>query len=346
MVGTDIPVYMEEYDKYYNELRFDIGDYDGTRQPGWILLCYGCKQITDDFTLLKFIQATFVNIAIFTFFKRESKYVFCCITLYALTSYLLINFNILRQSISLGFVLLFVSYYKDKRYILSVLLLFMAYMFHNSAILTLIIPLFGLIRYNKYVIVCFFASFLAILVALIRMDMESSFEALVESGFMGDGMSDMTELYLKSDRLGAREAQMGVVRLFRIFAIVCVVVFYFKKYKDLYFGGLGLSYLLFLVFSFVIPIMFRFGVYFEIPFYVILSSVVMECPLGRHSQIRCLFFIFAFMVYSYFPYKDYSRKYQGASYRYIDQYYPYHSVLNPKVEDEIDRNKVNFFKWL
>ena len=69
MVGTDITEYIYEYNNFYNkELRFDVGNYEGERQPGWVLLCYFCKQITNDITLLKFIQATFVNVSIFLFF--------------------------------------------------------------------------------------------------------------------------------------------------------------------------------------------------------------------------------------------------------------------------------------
>lgn len=344
MVGSDTPVYMEEYNKFYNELRFDVGDIEGNRQPGWILLCYLCRQITDDFTLLKLIQASFVNYSIFSFFKRESKYVFCCITLYALTSYLLINFNILRQSISLGFILLFISYYKEKKYVLSVLFMFLSYMFHNSALLAFIIPIWGILKYNKMVVVGLTVFFVILFVILIRMDMDSIMNSLIESGYLGDGMSEMSEIYVKSDRLGVREAKMGIVRLLRVSAILCVVIYYLKKSKNLYMGGLGLTYLTFLVSSFVMPIMFRFGIYFEIPFYIILSSVIIEYPLGRLRQIRYLVYILLFMIYSYFPYKEYTVRYSGSPYRYFDQYYPYHCVLNPEVENDIDRNKVNFFK--
>lgn len=346
MVGTDIPVYMEEYDKLYNELRFDVGDIEGKRQPGWILLCYGCRQITDDFTLLKLIQAIFANIAIFSFFRRESKYVFCCITIYALTSYLLINFNILRQSIALGFVLYFISFYKQKRYVLSVLFLFFAYMFHNAALVALIIPIFGMIKYSKKMLL--FLGFLSVLLVyiILKIDLETMLDFIFEGEYMGEGMSEMGNIYAKSDRLGVKEANIGIISFFRVVAIFIVTLYYIKQKKDIYLGGLALTYLLFLVLSFVLPIMFRFGTFFEIPFYIVLSSVIIEFPLGRLYQVRRLFYIFAFLFYSFFPYKEYMTKYPGSNYRYIDQYYPYHSVLNPEVEESIDRQKILFFKWM
>lgn len=345
MVGTDIPVYMDEYNKYYNSLRFDVGAIEGKRQPGWVLLCYGCRQITHDFTLLKLIQSFFVNIAIFSFFKRESKYVFCCITLYALSSFLLINFNILRQGIALGFILYFISSYKRKKYILSVLFLFMAYMFHNSALLALIIPIFGLIKYNKKLLIGVAGFFVIIIIILLKTDLESLMYSFIEGDYMGEGMSEMSEIYLKSNRLGVQEAKMGVGKFFRVSVLFGVSIYYIQKYRELYIGGLGLVYIVFLVFSFVLPIMFRFGAYFELPFYLVLSSVIIEYPHGRLIRIRYVFYFLAFAIYSFFPYKQYTSRYIGSSYRYIDQYYPYHSIFEFDVENEIDRKKMMFFKF-
>ena len=75
MVGSDMPVYVDEYNNYYDTLRFDVGSsvVEGKRQPGWVLLSCLCRMITHDFLLFKLIHAIFVNYAIFTFFKKESQ---------------------------------------------------------------------------------------------------------------------------------------------------------------------------------------------------------------------------------------------------------------------------------
>lgn len=344
MVGTDIPVYMEEYDKFYNELRFDVGDVDGKRQPGWILLCYGCRQITDDFTLLKLIQATFVNIAIFSFFKKESKYVFCCISLYALTSYLLINFNILRQGIALGFILYFISFYKEKKYVLSVLFIFLAYMFHNSALVALIIPIWGIMKYSKNMLLCIGLLAVLLVYLILKIDLETMLDYVFEGEYLGEGISEVGNTYAKSDRLGVQEAKIGIIRIFRVSAIFLVVFYYIIKKRDIYLGGIVLTYLLFLVSSFVLPIMFRFGTFFELSFYIVLSSVVIEFPLGRLYQIRHFFYVGVFLIYSFFPYREYMMRYPGSKYRYIDQYYPYHSVLDPNVEEKVDYRMIQYLK--
>lgn len=342
MVGTDIPDYIDEYNHLYNELRFDVGDVDGKRQLGWILLCYLCRLITNDITLLKLLQAIFVNVSIFLFFKREAKYVFLCLTFYALSSYLLLNFNVLRQSISLGFALYAISYYKRKRYIFSLLFLYGAYLFHSSALVLLALPVFGVIKYNKYTLYVLSLLSLILFYFLFKIDMNSIFDFIFNE--FDEGLFEIGQSYVNSDRLGVQDTKLTYTRLFRILLILFVVLYYTKKCKNLYFGGMGLLYLVLLVFSFVVPIFFRFGTFYELPFYVILSTVIIEYPRNRLYQVRYVFYICAFALYSLFPLREYSRKYEGSQYRYIDQYYPYHSVLEPDVEDKVDHKKMQFFK--
>lgn len=224
--------------------------------------------------------------------------------------------------------------------------MFMAYMFHNSALVALIIPLYGIIKYNKKVLFFLITTIVAVIIIIMKMDLMTVLDFVLEGEYLGKGVSDIGNIYAKSDKLGVQDVKIGFVMLFRVVAIFIVVLYYIIKKKDVYFGGISLTYLLFLVSSFTFPIMFRFGSYFEVPFYVVLSSVVIEYPMGRLYQIRSLFYIGAFIFYSIFPCSEYMMKYPGSKYRYIDQYYPYHSVLDPKVEEKIDQNKINFFKWL
>ena len=135
-VGTDIPHYMKEY-KQFDVDNFKFSDlFEGgedRRQPGWILLMYVCRFFTEEFVFFKIIQAMFLNIAVFSFFRRETKNVFLCIFLYALISYLVLNFNLLRQSFALGFTLYGYTYLRNKQIAKYLLCVFAAFMFHNSA---------------------------------------------------------------------------------------------------------------------------------------------------------------------------------------------------------------------
>ena len=104
-------------------------------------------------------------------------------------------------------------------------------------------------------------------------------------------MSEMGNIYAKNERLGVQEGKVGVVHLFRAAVFFIVIFYYIKQKKDIYFGGIALTYIVFLILSFVVPIVFRFGTYFEIPFYVILSSVIIEYAFLHSEVFVSVFFI-------------------------------------------------------
>ena len=342
MVGSDIPGYMESYQRDYYRLRFDVGDIGGRHQPGWILLNYLCRQITDDFILLKFIQAIFVNVAIFSFFKRETKYVFLCITLYAITTYLIFNFNSLRQSFAIGFMLYYISYLKRNRYVLAAISLFGAFMFHNTALIGMIIPFFKFLKYDRRILMLLLGLSIVFVFFLIRLDFDTLLKTLIDSGYLGEGLEEHAEIYANSQKFEAREVGVGIGRYVQLLMIIYTIFYFVWKKKDMYVGGIGLIYLFMQVMNYAIPIMFRFRQYFDMSFYVMFSYVIMDISAGRFKQIRQLVIATCVALFLVFPIKEYLYKYPGSPYRYIDQYYPYHSIFNP----DVDYRKINYFKWI
>ena len=329
MVGVDIFRYVESYGKYYNTLRFDVSDMEGRLQPGWILISFLCRQISSDFLLFKIIQAVFLNIAVFSFFKRETKYPFVCVFLYAISSYLLLNFNILRQSFALGFVLFAISYFRRKQHIRGVVMSFLAFMFHNSAFIVFVIPFFAHLKYNKKVFVFLSIAFILISVILIRIDYETLAFRMIESGILGDNISELGEHHLENKKFEPRDIQVGITRFIQVVFFLCILLYYIKKKKDLFIGGLGFVYLMLVIINYSIPIVFRFGLYFSMVFFIVFATTVIEYPMGRFRQIRQIVFLFSILIFSFFPFREYMTRYEGSKYRYIDQYYPYHSIFNP-----------------
>lgn len=343
MVGSDIPLYMDSYGKEYNHLSFEIEELGGRYQPGWYLLNYICRQITDNFLLFKIIQAIFINIAVFSFFKRESKYVFLCVTLYAITTYLILNFNSLRQSFAIGFMLYYISYLKNDRYVLAILSLFGAFMFHNTAIVGIIFLIFKFLKYGKRTIALMSVLSLIVVFILMRLDIDGVTKMLIESGYFEGNIGDHATIYLESSKYEARDIRAGIIRYSQII-MVCLTLFYYVwKKKDMLAGGIGAIYLFLQIMSFSIPIVFRLRHYFDMSFYVMFSFVVIEISSGRFKQLKQLIIVFCLVFYSYFPFKEYFTKSPGVKYRYIDQYYPYVSVFN---SEDVDHDKINYFQWL
>lgn len=331
-VGSDMSLYIEKYESFNEKLTLDsFVDNAGERvQPGWLLLSWFCKLFTDDFILMKIIQATFFNIAVFSFFKRESKYVFLCLFFFSVTDYLVCNFNVLRQSYSIAFGLYAVSYLKNGNYWKYGLSVFLAFMFHNSAILLLTLPIIKFFKPNRYTIPLALGVVALVIYALFRVNMESLAYSIVGSGMMGESGSDMAMMYLNDDKLGARE---GAKFTFHALIVFIVVTYYIIKRRDLFWGGFGVAYLFVLMLTTMMPILWRYRLFFDFPYYVMLAQLVVEFPLKRFKQVKYLFYAACIVVFMYFPMKDYLHKAPYDKHRYVDQYYPYHSIFDPVKEE-------------
>lgn len=345
MVGSDLPVYCRFYEKL-NVSTFSIQALfsysEENLQPGWVLLQFLCRFITSDFVLPKTIVAVFLNVTIFSFFKKESNYPFFCVFIYALMSYLVLNFNVLRQSIAVAFFLIGYPSLKKRKYVKYAILALCAYMFHNSAWIIFAFPLLKLIRFGKatpYILVSFLV---LVLFSFTVIDLEALSFSLIESGLFSDDISTMAHGYMNSEALGVRES-WSLFSLRRLFYGFLLVYYLFKE-KDSYLSYYGVIYLIIDTLSSFMPILWRFRLYFEIPFIVIVSNVIMTFPYnflkGKLIRIKGAMLLILISAMVYTTTSDYFARHPGEKYRYIDQYYPYHSVFNPI----IDYDRYNYFQ--
>ena len=90
-VGSDMPVYMYEYDSYsWNAIHriSDLSEYRH-RQPGWVFLNLFFKLFHADFGVFQFFNALFFNFTFFSFIKKNSKYLFLGLLFYVIVAKLL-----------------------------------------------------------------------------------------------------------------------------------------------------------------------------------------------------------------------------------------------------------------
>lgn len=342
MMGTDMVYYVE----WYNELSLrnwsikDLISDNKQYQPGWLALGYFCRVFTEDYLLLKILQATFVNISVFSFFKRETKYIFTAVCLYALMSYLVVNFNLMRQSIALGFSLYCFTYLRKKDYIRYYIFVFLAYLFHNSALVLIPLPLLTYVRFTKVYIYALIAFFMVAVFILPRLNLEGIMFSILQSGTLGGDISELGATYMSRDRLGV-QSHFAIFSLQRLF-IVIVVLSYVLKYKDPYYGALGVIYILFQILSGFLPVLWRFRLYLDFSYYVLLANCLIMFSKSNNRVKTTMVFAVMFFLIIYFPVRDYLSPVEKSKYRNIDQYYPYHSVFD-KVHDQ---KKQNFFDSL
>lgn len=330
-VGSDMEEYVIKYQMFDERFGIDMfaRGLQDRQQPGWVFLTWFCKLFTDDFLLMKIIQATFLNVAVFSFFKRETKYLFLCIFFYAFMDYLVLNFNTLRQSFSLAFGLYAISYLKNNKYLHCGLFIALAVLFHNSATILLLMPLAKLFRSNNMTVYICFAVMAIGIYLLSRVDSAIVFNSIINSEVMGDENAFWAEFYLDDDRLGM---QGGARISWHVLLVIVVVSYYIIRKENLFWGAFGMLYLFLLLSVSIAPILWRFRVYFDLPYFVMLAHAITEFPIKKFKYLKYTFYALALMVFMYFPMKDYFYHQPNDHFRYIDQYYPYHSIFDPKIE--------------
>ncbi|MDR6733829.1 EpsG family protein [Sphingobacterium sp. 2149] len=111
-------------------------------EPFWIILNSICKTILNDFAILQLIHAIWINLVIFRFFKKNTKFLFTAILIYWLFFYFYFNMEILRESVAISFFLLAYPYLSSKKWVKYYLLVICAIMFHTSASFLIVLPLF------------------------------------------------------------------------------------------------------------------------------------------------------------------------------------------------------------
>lgn len=140
-VGGDTMGYMAKYE-YVSPITsmtyidFVISDF----QPLWVVLQCFCKYISDDFYVLQLFISGFINIVVFWVMKRYAANEFLAILLYLLTCMLNYNCEILRACIAIGIFFIAYEQLLKHNYIWYYVLIIIAILFHDQAVLLLIIP--------------------------------------------------------------------------------------------------------------------------------------------------------------------------------------------------------------
>ncbi len=331
-VGTDVPIYMIEFNsvswKDFESIEFGLS----RKQPLWLLLQLICKSIANHFSFLKIVIATIVNITLCKFILKNSKLLFTSLLLYFLILFFDVNFNILRQSLSLCCFLICYNYLITKNYLKSYIFIFLAILFHNSAIFLLIIPLLVIIPFEKKITISYLIiAFFSVLFLFIPKD---SVIFIIFLSSPDDNLSTLSNAYLNNGDYG--ESTFSLLTIIIKLLIYYFVVNYYSKSKA---SRVPLAILFCYIFCEIaansIPIVSRIKIYFT-PIYIIAicNSIYYIFNHYKFKSIKEKQFIFALIVSlflmtpikSYFIYNP-----RLVSYN-IYQYYPYHSIFNPVTE--------------
>ena len=329
-VGGDTLNYMIHFEHFTSDL-YALDLYSNHRwQPIPSLIFYLCKIWTDDFTYVQAIFAVFVNTVIFFFFKKNTRYYFTAIFLYALTFYLRLNCEIMRESLAISFFLIAYPYMMKEKYMKYYIFSFLALMCHSSAILVFILPLFQSLRQKRrfmYILLLF----IAVLI------------------FIANDSLIMNSLTSYADHYVDRQFSLYGQLYTMVMGIILPSIFlyaYRKRVSDFVrlamYAYIGCSILNLFFF-----IAFRFNNYL-MPFYILLlADFLRDSRVNKYSGISLkkpvamIVFLFSLMI----PYFVDVSKAVGHKARWYCCWYPYYSIFDKHEDPDRETFIINQYNF-
>lgn len=161
-LGGDKFEYMEEFENYPHDLaqlpqQIGLGFLLRSQMPGWVIMNMLCKKVFDSFYAVQFVEAICINVSVCYFVRNYTKRYFLFLIIYFVSfTYFMFNTDIMREAMSMSFVLFgytaYVNGHKAKFYILVLAGL----LFHFTAGIALLFPL-AKVKYSHYTFYMAFA---------------------------------------------------------------------------------------------------------------------------------------------------------------------------------------------
>lgn len=280
---------------------------------------------------VQLIQAAFVNILLFKYFEKHSKYIFTCIFFYYIWLYAAINFEEMKASFAIVLSLYSFDYIIEKKYLYGIALLLLGCLFHPSAILVAALALMIFLRFNLLGILFLLSGFIiGYYVA------KGSNEYLLLFFSFDDFLESKTTTYIESDIFFSREGKnimYYLIRIMPLFLCPLVALLDIKHRKD----NLDILKLepylimgLFMVgISSSIVIFYRFNNFYCAIFILFISqSFVDMIKTHGKSSMGLVWMVVGslFVLNMYFYNMD-----------RIDKFYPYSSVIDKQVYQSKER---------
>lgn len=128
----------------------DLDFADSSYQPLFAILYSFSKTLSPDFWCFSLIHAFVVNVVIFTFFKKATRYKFLALFLLNVFCYLYFTTEIMKEVLAVLSFTLGVKYYIQKKWLYYYCSVFIASMFHLSALVLIILPFFVNLRFYSF----------------------------------------------------------------------------------------------------------------------------------------------------------------------------------------------------
>lgn len=153
-VGTDTLIYTDEYltFKPLNLLSYNDVFNDLKYRPGWILFTSFFKTIGANLYVYQLAIAAIINVGVFYFLGKKVDNFFSSILIYYVICFIFFNTEVVRQGISISIFLYAYLLLEKGKVFKYILLGFLAFSFHESAIVMLLVPFVMRVKVSKIII--------------------------------------------------------------------------------------------------------------------------------------------------------------------------------------------------
>lgn len=314
-VGGDTLVYMEEYiwrDNIF-DWEFSWTDY---YEPLYALLCAFTKTVSEDFVYFQMLHSIVINICLFYFIAKSTKYRFSALFFCLIYYYLYFTTEILRESLAIFVFVLNIRNYEEGHWIRYYIGVFIAILFHISAVILLLFPFAKWLRFDwKYVIILVFS-------LAIFLNLDALFPLFAEIDKINDKITAYEDTSLMEG--GVLGLVLTLLIWFR-FMILPISIYLWDKFilkeRPKYEGLVCIYTILGMGVWFNSTIFERFPNYITPLYMISITNIIIPCFFRAASLSKkiagIMFFCMILIVYGSFPARIYKR------------YIPYYSIFNP-----------------
>lgn len=297
-------------------------DYENFRyQHGYTFFVSLLKSIYNNFLIQQIVTALIVNIVIFRFIKKYSSFAFFTTLVYFLLNYFEYNMEIMRECIAVSLGLLAYENIMNKRYMLAAVFIYIAYQFHVSALILLLIPFLANVAFTK-------KSFYIILsVSLIIPAIYMAVPNLEQYAMLIFNQEDwVNDNYLKQEYNAALSLNFYITHILKYVIIPFSVVWYINRRQQANYNGLVYVYSLLQLLSMFSYAFYRFANYFA-PFYWIALATSM-CMLLKENRKWSAAVFSVFLILFLYLYQIDQLQWNDITNEYFyNRYIPYNSVF-------------------
>lgn len=259
--GTDGVTYMIEFRQYsssISSISFNYLNKFHGRLPGWVFICTVCKSIIPYYWFFKLIHALILNSAVFYTIRYCTKYHFSAILVYFVLVYFTFNFVILRQSIAIAFFLLATKYFFENKWLKYYLIVFLCMTLHDASFILLFFPLIKLLKINKITITLF------VLLSIILIRYSDIINSFLVTFYISDDFSNRVNYYAKQ----IEDNEFSGFLNYGLNIVLPLIGLLLMRKNPPFFSGFVLSYMLLYIMGLSIPIMYRFGDFLSIYYFI------------------------------------------------------------------------------